>query len=351
MKKIFFTLLITGLSVSGFAQITDNEEALRKNNVSADTVTGWKFGGLTNLQFTNTRLYNWAAGGDNSVAINGIFSIFANYKKDKNAWDNSLDLGYGIMRQGERTFEANGKEWDRPFKKTDDKIELVSKYGRLAFKNWYYAALLDFKTQMTDGKNWIGDTTSIVISKAMAPAYLTGGIGLDYKPNNYFSAYISPITARFIFVTDQDLADAGSFGVDPATYLQNLAGDADSLDVNGDKIKLTSGKNLKYELGGYVRLQYTRTEWNTEWLKNIGVTTKLNLFSNYLENPQNIDVDWETLITWKIYKFFSISFNAHLLYDDDTKNIVPDELTGENITKGPKVQFKEILGVGFSYNF
>ena len=116
-------------------------------------------------------------------------------------------------------------------------------------------------------------------------------------------------------------------------------------------IKLTSGKNLKYELGGYVRLQYTRTEWNTEWLKNIGVTTKLNLFSNYLENPQNIDVDWETLITWKIYKFFSISFNAHLLYDDDTKNIVPDELTGENITKGPKVQFKEILGIGFSYNF
>ena len=120
---------------------------------------------------------------------------------------------------------------------------------------------------------------------------------------------ISPITARFIFVTDQDLADAVAFCVYPAEYFKNAAGDADSLNTDGTKFKkLTDGKNMKTEFGGYIRLQYTRTEWNAEWMKNIGFTTKLNLFSNYLENPQNVDVDWETLITWKIYKFFNISF-------------------------------------------
>ena len=141
--------MLSGLSVLGMAQVTDNEEALRDQSANSDTTNGWKFGGLTNITFTNTKLYNWAAGGDNSIALAGVASVFANYKKDKNIWDNSLDFGYGIMRQGKKEFDANGITYDRPFKKTDDKIEFVSKYGRLAFKNWYYAALLDFKTQKT----------------------------------------------------------------------------------------------------------------------------------------------------------------------------------------------------------
>lgn len=335
-------MLLSGLTLASIAQITDNEAQLRAKKEVADSAnSGWKFGGMTSLQFTNTKLYNWAAGGDNSIAINAAASAFANYLKGPNAWDNSLFLGYGLMRQGSRELENGDK---RPYKKTDDKIEFVSKYGRLAFKNWYYAALLDFKTQMTDGKNYTTDTTYTIVSKALAPAYLTGGIGLDYKPNNYFSAYISPITARFIFVNDQDLADLGSFGVTPAEY-----------DTAGVKVK--DGEKFKYELGGYVRLQYTRTEWNAEFMKNVGFTTKLNLFSNYLDNPQNIDVDWETLIALKINKYITVNFNTHLLYDDDTKNPVDvdgdgtiDVSTGDRI-EGPKVQFKEILAIGFLYNF
>ena len=91
MKKIILTVIISSLSILSFAQVTDNEKALRTNNVGADTTEGWKCGGMTNLQFTNTKLYNWAAGGENSVAFNGVVSLFANYKKGKNAWDNSLD--------------------------------------------------------------------------------------------------------------------------------------------------------------------------------------------------------------------------------------------------------------------
>lgn len=344
MKKILFTLLMSGICMAASAQVTDNESKLRDKKSTTDTVQGWKFGGMTDIKFSNTKLYNWSAGGDNTIAVNGVANLHANYVKGKNTWDNSLGLGYGIMRQGSKELE-NGQ--DRPFKKTDDKIVLSSKYGRMTYKNLYYAALLDFKTQMTEGRNYTSDTTFTIVSKALAPAYLTGGVGLDYKPNNYFSAYVSPITARFIIVNDQDLADLGSFGVTPAEY---------GVDPGtGNPVKISDGDLFKYELGGYIRVQYSRTQWNNEFMKNIGFTTKLNLFSNYLENPENVDVDWSTLITLKINKYINVSFDTQLLYDDNTKN--PEDVNNDGTIDptteifGPKVQFKEILGVGFSYTF
>lgn len=344
MKKILFTLLMSGICMAASAQVTDNESKLRDKKSTTDTVQGWKFGGMTDIKFSNTKLYNWSAGGDNTIAVNGVANLHANYVKGKNTWDNSLGLGYGIMRQGSKELE-NGQ--DRPFKKTDDKIVLSSKYGRMTYKNLYYAALLDFKTQMTEGRNYTSDTTFTIVSKALAPAYLTGGVGLDYKPNNYFSAYVSPITARFIIVNDQVLADLGSFGVTPAEY---------GVDPGtGNPVKISDGDLFKYELGGYIRVQYSRTQWNNEFMKNIGFTTKLNLFSNYLENPENVDVDWSTLITLKINKYINVSFDTQLLYDDNTKN--PEDVNNDGTIDptteifGPKVQFKEILGVGFSYTF
>ena len=82
-------------------------------------------------------------------------------------------------------------------------------------------------------------------------------------------------------------------------------------------------------------------------MKNVSFTTKIDLFSNYANNPQNIDVSWETLIGMKVNKYISVSFNTHLLYDDDVKIQVPDE----EKSVGSLVQFKEIFGVGFSYQF
>lgn len=341
MKKTLLTLLISSICMIANAQITDNESKLRDKKSTTDTIEGWKFGGMTDIKFSNTKLYNWAAGGDNTIAINGILNMGANYKKGKSIWDNSLNLGYGIMRQGSTDLE-NGEK--RPFKKTDDKIELSSKYGYMAFKKWYYAALLDFKTQMTEGRNYTTDTAYTVVSKALAPAYLTGGMGLDYKPNNYFSAYISPITARFIIVNDQTLADLGSFGVTPAKYVID--------EVSGTTTKIKNGELCKYELGGYARIQYSRTQWNAKFMKGVGLTTKLNIFSNYIENPENIDIDWSTLITFKINDYINVSFDTQLLYDDDTKNPVDENNDGTiDRIEGPKIQFKEILGVGFSYKF
>ena len=304
--SIIVSVLFIGSVISG--QVTEGEKSLRTQ--SADTTLGWKKGGIVAINLAQTSLTNWAAGGQKSVAINGIFSRFANFKSEKFNWDNSLDIGYGLLKQG-----------DAGYRKTDDKIDFLSKYGRQAFKNVFYAALINFKTQMQPGYKYDGDSKT-KISNLFAPAYLLIALGMDYKPNAYFSAFVAPLTAKFTFVTDEDLSAIGAFGVTP-------------------------GKKSRGEIGGYVRAIYSKADFKNEFMKNVSFTTKLDLFSNYANNPQNIDVSWETLIGMKVNKYITVSFNTHLLYDDDVKIQVPDE----EKSVGSLVQFKEIFGVGFSYKF
>lgn len=311
LSALCFSSLLTS------AQVTDGEKTLR--TVVTDTIQGWKTGGVFAVNLSQTSLKNWAAGGQNSVAVNGIFSVFANLVSGNSRWDNSLDLGYGLLKQGK----------DADFRKTDDKVDFLSKYGQKAFNNFYYAGLLNFKTQMQPGYNYVDAVTKNEISDLFAPAYLLIAIGLDYKPNPNFSAFIAPVTGKFTFVTDQVLSDAGAFGVTP-------------------------GEKSKSELGGYLRAIYTKTDFKNELLKNIAFTTKIDLFSNYSENPQNIDVSWETLIAMKVNKYISVNLNTHLLYDDNIK--VPFDLNNDGTIAagevvGSKIQFKEIFGVGFSYKF
>jgi hypothetical protein len=208
--------------------------------------------------------------------------------------------------------------------KTDDKIDFLSKYGRQAYENLYWAALVNFKTQMAPGYNYPND--SVKISTFLAPAYLLAAVGIDYKPDAYLSAYFAPATGRMTIVYDETLADAGAFGVDP-------------------------GEKTEGEFGGYLRAIYSRNDFKNELLKNVAFTTKADLFSNYLKNPQNLDISWETLVAFKVNQYVSVNFTMHLLYDDDTKISIDDNDDGIVDDYGPRVQFKEILGVGFSYKF
>lgn len=325
MKRVIAFFFITIIvSAATIAQVTEGEKTLR--TVYNDTVNGWKRGGVLSLNLAQTSLTNWSAGGENSFAVNGMVSMFANYKGTNDAWNNSVDIGYGILKQGK----------DKGLMKTDDKIDFLSKYGRRFYKKWYYAALLNFKTQMTVGYNYPND--SVPISKLLAPAYLLGALGVDFKPNSYFSLFAAPLTMKMTIVNDQKLADAGSFGVDKATY-----------DDAG--LRLTKGKLTRSEVGGYVRVIYSRNKFNSEFLKNVVFTTKADFFSNYMHNPQNIDVSWETLIAFKVNKYITVNINTVLLYDDDVKIAVDNN--GDDIVDeyGPRTQFKEILGVGFAYKF
>jgi hypothetical protein len=313
MRRKFFAivLLLSVFSISIYSQVTDAEKTLRTQ--SADTVQGWKKGGVITINLAQTSLTNWAAGGQNSFAVNGLLSTFANYKRNKTSWTNSLDIGYGVLNQA-----------GLGYRKTDDKFDFLSKYGYEAFKNFYYAAVLNFKTQMAIGKKYTDDTHYDKISNLFSPAYLLVALGLDYKPTDHFSAFIAPITGKITIVTDKDLSAAGAFGVTP-------------------------GKNSLSEFGGYLRAIYTRNNFKNEFLKNVTFTTKIDLFSNYVKNPQNIVVNWETLIAFKVNKFISANINTQLIYDDKIK--VPVKRNGELTSIGSLVQFKEILGVGSSYNF
>ena len=172
---------------------------------------------------------------------------------------------------------------------------------------------MNFKTQFTNGYNYPDDST--VISGLMAPGYLLFAAGFDYKPNKNLSVFFAPLTSKTTFVNNQTLADAGAFGVD-------------------------AGKKVRSEFGGYFKAAYSK-----DIMKNVNFNTKLGLFSNYLHNPQNIDVDWEVLIGMKINKYLTANINTQLLYDDDIQ--VPLEGGGT----GKRIQFKEILGIGFSVKF
>ncbi|MCU0457608.1 MAG: DUF3078 domain-containing protein [Bacteroidales bacterium] len=301
MRKLFFALslsvIITGYNQDIFGQ-------------DADTTEGWKKSGVFSLNMAQASFTNWAAGGQNSVALNGLINLAANYKMGKSAWDNALTLGYGKMIQ-----KGNDLGWV----KTDDRIDFQSKYGHKASDKWFYTGLMSFRTQMDKGFNY--PDTDNKISDLLAPAYLLFSLGMDYKPNPQFSMFLSPLTSKNTIVMDDDLSAAGAFGVEP-------------------------GKKFRPELGAYANLSYKKDEI----LKNVNFLTKLDLFTNYLRNPQNIDISWEALLVLKVNEFISATVNTHLMYDDDVLIKVGEGNEGEPLM-GKRAQFKEVIGVGFTYKF
>ena len=323
MKKLFLAVALATAS-AGFCQVIELEEGVKKQ--SKDTLDGWKKAGYFALNGSQVSLTNWVAGGQNSVTINGLAGVSANLKKGSMTWENSLDLGYGILRQTEELFATNNGKWI----KTDDRFDITSKYGQKASKHWYYAGLMNFRTQTTAGYDYaVDDVTEI--SGFLAPGYLLSAIGMDYKPNDKFSLFIAPFTSKLTFVNDSLLSNAGAFGVEKAF-------------VDANTGLYSSGRKFRSEFGGYARIQY-----KTKLAPNISYTTKLDLFTNYLNNPSRIDVNWENLVEIKLWKFLSATLTTNLIYDDDIDITTIDS---EGIlTKGPRVQFKEVFGIGLSWKF
>ena len=308
MKRI-----ITSIFIFSSLILTAQDEA-------APVESKWKKGGMASLTFNQVSLTNWAAGGQSSISGNAFVNLFANYKDEKQTWDNSLDLGYGLIRNN-----------SQPFVKSDDRIELNSKYGRNINKNWYYSGLLNFRTQFAAGYNIPND--SVLISDFLAPGYILLALGFDFKPSDNFTLMLSPVTSKTTIVNNQTLADAGAFGVEGAEF-----------DALGNRV--AAGKMMRNEIGAFLKLMYKK-----DIVENVNFQTKLDLFSNYINNPQNIDVNWETIVTMKINKFLSANFNTHLIYDDDINIAVDNNDDGITDAVGPRVQFKEVFGLGLSYKF
>ncbi|MEQ9404201.1 MAG: DUF3078 domain-containing protein [Cyclobacteriaceae bacterium] len=306
MKKLFFTLILFSTTFYLSAQ--------------TDT-TYWQIGGGSTLTFSQVSLTNWAAGGQNSAAINFNYGMFADHNKGRTKWENSLDIGYGLIKQG-----------NSGFAKSDDKLNIVTKYGYQIKKGnakWFFSALLDFKTQFYDGFDPEDNVT--LISDFMAPGYLVIGTGVDYYPNEFLSFSYIPLTGKFTFVQVQELADNGDYGVDPAVR------------DDGTGNIITPGKNSRAELGSFFRAKYKKKTFES----------RLELFTNYVEDFGTIDVNWQNALVVNLTKVLSTNFFTQLIYDDDIKIGADDNDNGviEDSEFKSRVQFKSVIGIGLTYQF
>ncbi|WP_245842625.1 DUF3078 domain-containing protein [Pontibacter ummariensis] len=285
-----------------------------------DTVGVWDFSGTGSLNLNQISLSNWSAGGQNSFSVLGAGTIYANYKKGKGTWNNALDITYGLIKLEGRRMQ-----------KSDDRVELNLKYGYRASKEWYYTGQLNVRSQLTPTYTVTRDT---LVSNLFSPMYVLTSLGMDFKPNDKLSVFLSPLTGKFTIVESQMLADRGAFGVERAEK-----------DPEGNLIPGT-GKHLRKEFGGYINVRY-----KNEILENVLLQSKLDLFSNYLKDPENIDLNFENQVSFKFNEFISANFFLHMIYDDDVKVDVDRDGDGKDESKGPRLQVKQMLGIGLSYKF
>jgi len=266
----------------------------------------WKLGGVFNINFNQAALSNWSAGGDNSsISLASFLNAYAFYKKGKNSWDNTLDLAYGFVNT---TSLGN--------RKSDDRIDFLSKYGYAFAKSWYVGALLNFRTQFAPGYAYPTGKSPLLTSDFMAPAYVLLAPGVMYQPQQNFSIFVSPATVRWVIVNNDSLASVGAFGVD-------------------------SGQKSRLEFGAFASISLIQ-----KISASAVYTGRLDLFENYLHNPQNISLNCMNLLAVKVTKIIAITLSVNLIYDNDIKTVRSDGTAG-----GPALQVQEVMGIGFSLKF
>jgi hypothetical protein len=312
IKRLILFVLTFGLisflqAQNGVQKLRDatNNATITKDPNDTTKMT-WKTGGLYNLTFNQAALSNWSAGGDKSaLSLNTMLNLYAFYADGRRSWDNMLLLAYGLSQS-----TSLGT------RKTDDRIDLTSKYGYDLGKKWYLTGLFDFRSQFAQGYNYPTATTKVLTSNFAAPAYLLLSLGMDYKPNNNFSVFLSPITVREVIVNNDSLAAVAAFGVD-------------------------SGKKSRFEMGAYASVNYS-----SNLSKTAAYTGRLDLFSDYLRRPQNIALYMTNVLNVKVTSIISMNLAVTLIYDDNIKSVKANGAAG-----GPALQLQEVLGIGLAYKF
>lgn len=303
----FFMFLLIALDNNAIGQDLSvkamQEESIKtsKKLVVDTSSKTWKKGILYSLNFSQASLSNWSAGGDKfSLSVSSILNTYANYKKGKNSWDNSFEFNFGYVNS-----TSLGS------RKNDDRFDLVSKYGYALNNKLNIAALFNLRSQFFKGYTYEGVTKNFA-SNFMSPGYVLQSFGLDYKPGQAYSLFFSPITGRWVFVTDPVLSARGLYGVKP-------------------------GENSAFEIGAFANLNFMK-----EIAPNVTFKSRLDLFSNYRNNPQNVDLFMTNLLTVKLSKLFNVTWGVDMIYDDDAKLFGPNG-------NSPSLQFKSLIGIGVQF--
>ena len=317
MKNTLLIFLLIFTAGIAFGQTPESDSLATLEQSDSVPPPNWKLKATYGVNGTQSSFVNWNAGGRNNIALLGYIEASSKYSKDRIDWNNDLGLALGGL-------QYIGKGNAEDLQKTDDRIDFASKIGFKLKEHWFLAVIGGFKSQFMDGFAFPND--SVRVSKFMAPGYVSLSLGINYVPNDHFSIFVSPLSSKLTFVQDTKLADAGAFGVEPAVIDQ----------TTGDVI--SNGKKFRSEVGAFIKIKYDQT-----LAKNIEMKSKLELFSNYMHNPQNIDVNAEIIMNFKVNNWFSASVNWLLIYDDD---II---ITDNSGNRGPRTQFKSVIGLGVSY--
>ena len=279
----------------------------------------WSRGGDASLSFAATSLMNWVAGGEDQIAVRPVVNLFANYKKGKRTFENYATLAYGFLKTGERKAVKN-----------DDRLHYTSKLGHQISDKWAYTAAFLARTQFAPGYSYSGDKITAQVSDFLAPLNLYLSVGIDYMPDKNISFMLSPVMGRATFVRS-----------DSSTVIIAAGLMTEETDAHGNKVQVPH--RSRYDYGGGALIKF-----NGNLFKNkVTYSSQLELFSNYMEKPQNIETLWIFDTKILLYKNITATWQLHLKYDDNQKT--KDELTGD--LRGAKVQTKYYTGIGLFYQF
>ena len=309
MKKLFLLAFVLGFSAIIHAQSSEKDLVKKTEDAAKildDTInSGWKSKGKITFLFNQANFNNWVAGGENSFSGNLGIDYQINYKKDNYTWDNRLIASYGLLQTQNSSFE----------KKTDDQVEINSLLAKKAKGLWYYSFLVNFRTQFTQGYVYSKDVNGAEqrqeSTNFMSPGYLLVGPGMFWKKNDNLKFNLAPLTSRFTFVD---------------SYYTSVPG-----YVNYSYFGVETNKSMLYQLGFNASAYY---KFNI--MENVSAENILSLFSNYLKDPGNIDINYNLKIAMKINKLLTANLDFQVIYDDDA-------FAG--------FQTREVFGLGVNYNF
>ncbi len=295
---------------------------------------GWKIGGQGSLNIGQGSSHNWAAGAETfSFSTAAFLNVFAIKKSGLWTWYNNLDLSYAMVNAA-----STG------VRKTDDKIDLVSKIDYSFAKNFDFSGVVNFRSQFSDGfeYNYFGHGLQHRISGFMAPAYLIVAPGVTWKPCSSFNLFVSPISGRWVFVTNNPYSYVSPTGVLPTGEIEVPLATNYGVDPT---------KKLKFELGAFASATFAK-----EIVKNVTLSSRVDLYSNYLKDtrlgdstggksrPQNVSVFWTNSVIMKVNKWLNVTYNFDLIYDDDVRQFGPNH-------NSVGTQTRSLLTVGVGIKF
>lgn len=321
LSFLCFAICINAQDNADARQVAEQSLSKSKDIIStaqkeddAEKKSNWKISGILSLNTSASYLVNWVAGGNNTVNAVAAANVSFLYKNNNVAWDSNIDTDYGIAYLSDNNF---------PWRKTNDKLNISTKFGWEFAKTWYLTALGSFKTQYAYGFDY-GTDTKKLSSMFMAPSYTDLSVGIDWKPNDIFSLYLSPVAGRITTA----ITDSIDLKLKYAVMTQE---DIDN-GIN---------KNFRAEFGASFKgsINYTRIE-------NFKILTTVSLFTPYTKDFGKVDVDWDFSISYQFLKVLNVSLGTSLKYYNSV--LIPDK-DGNN--PKARVQFKSILGLGIGYSF